>query len=129
MNLPRWIDSPEPADQQRGILIALGLALALFLLAACTPTAPRPTVEAPRCPAALAAPCEAPPYLRPDDASGPGMLENHPAWVCGFWACAERQAALAACATGEPKRELPIPPRCLRPAHPGEPRASQPTEP
>jgi hypothetical protein len=110
----RWLFGRAPADQQRGILIALGIALLLCLLAACGRQPVRPTVEPPVCPAALAAPCEAPPYLSPEQADGPGMVENHVGWVCGFWACAARQAALAACARKDqpPAVPPPIPPRC-----------------
>ncbi len=96
----------------------LGVGLLAATLGGCALWQPAPPVEPPRCPAALAAPCEAPPALTSDRADGPGMVENHAAWVCGYWACAQRQRALAGCATSREQAPLPVPPRCRTQAAP-----------
>lgn len=119
----RWLDfwaSDAPESQQRAILAAMGLTLAVvLLLGGCSLW--RPVPEAQRCPVPppnLVQACVAPGYLTLERADLTGMLENHAGWVCGFWACAERQRALAECVTGEAQPELPIPPGC-RPAPAG----------
>lgn len=122
--LDRLLDfwgSEAPESQQRAILAAMVLVLILtLLLGGCSLWQPVPAPQ--RCPVPppnLVEACVAPGYLTLERADLGGMLENHAGWVCGFWACAERQRALAECVTGQPRNPLPVPQGC-RPA-PAEP--------